>query len=142
MATRTQGLIEKHIRGFVNNPAFILSDKDYENFLSWMDSITPEPSDIKMALAFLTIQTMSNDEFIRSRDNAKEDITLLIKVILYMYDHVFDNKSTLLLLLEAVDEYIQDDRGLRTALIRGESDFESIIALIRKPIQPQPTFVQ
>lgn len=142
MTTRVQDHIEKHIRGLINNPSFTLSDENYKNFLSWVKDISPEPREIEMALAFLTIQTMSNDKLIIERDKVKEDVTSLIKVIIHMYKHVFDNKSTLLLLMEAVDEYVQDDVSLRTALIRGETDFESIVALIRKPIHPQPLFVQ
>lgn len=143
MTTRTQESIEKYIRGFIKTPNFVLSDENYENFLKWMKDFDPEPRNIEMALAFLTIQAMTRDKLIVERGKVEEDVTLLIKVIIRMYKHVFDNKSTLLLLTEAFDtESSVRDLEFRSIILKGETDFESVIALIRKPISPQPIFVQ
>lgn len=143
LGKRTQLDIEKHIRKFSGDPQFTLTDEFYQSFLTWMKLIPTEPSNIEMALAFITIRTMGNDPFIRERDNVEEDIVTLIKVIIHMYKHVFDTKSTLLLLTEALDQNTDvNDLLFRATIIRGETNFEGIIALIRKPVQYQPVFVQ
>lgn len=125
--------LEKQIRGLMNNPEIELSEKDYNTFLQLVSGMTFEAGTSEMALACITMGVMDKDDLIVERNNRKEDFKTLINIIVYIYRHVFDPKSTLLLTLDAVDCYVQDDNDLRTAIILGTTQFEEVIALIRKP---------
>lgn len=133
-------LLEKQIRGLMDNPEIELSEKDYNTFLQLVTGMTFEAGTSEMALAFITIAIMDKDKLIVERNNREDDFKTLINIIIYIYRHVFDPKSTLLLLTEALDIYMPNDDSFRLILIHGNSDFEEVIKLVRKPIEPQPQF--
>lgn len=143
MSNQAKDFLEKQIQGLLINPDFTMTEENYQKFLVWVKGITFEAGSSEMALAYITIMVMSDDDFIVSRDRRTQDLLILVKVIIHIYNHAFEAKSTLLLLVEALDFNTNiSDMDFRNTIIRGETNFERVIACVRKPVTSQPVFVQ
>lgn len=141
MNNQEKDFLQKQIIGLTGKKEFTLTDKDYNTFLQTVKGMTFEAGTSEMALAFITIAIMDKDKLISERNKREEDFPALINVIIHIYRNAFDSKSTLLLLTEALDHHIQkSDREFKLALFKGETSFEDVIHLVRKPTFSQPEF--
>lgn len=131
-------LLEKQIQGLMNDPKFTLSEKDYLTFLGLVNGMFFKSNTSEMALAFITVGIMDKDELIVKRNNRVQDFKVLIQVIIYIYRHCFDSKSTLLLVLEGLHKYGEiAGRDFCDSIYKGETTFERVIALIHNPVDTE-----
>jgi hypothetical protein len=141
MTVQSKDIIEKQICGLMSIPMFNMDEKDYNTFLQLVSDMSFEAETPEMALAFITVAVMDKDKLIIERNNREEDFKTLINIIVYLYRHVDEPKSTLLLLTEALELYIPgSESNFRSAILVGKTYFEDVVDLVRKPIQPQPQF--
>lgn len=141
MNNQEKDFLQKQIAGLTGKKEFTLTDKDYNTFLQLVKGMTFEAGTSEMALAFITTAIMDKDKLISERNKREEDFPALINIIIDIYRHAFDPKSTLLLLTQALDRHIKSyDREFKLALFKGETSFQDAIDLIRKPIKTQPGF--
>lgn len=139
MSNQEKDFLQKQIAGLTGKKDFTLTDKDYDTFLQTVKGMNFLAGTSEMALAFVTIAIMDKDKLIIERDNREEDFPALINVIIHIYRNAFDPKSTLLLLTEGLDRHIQNyDHEFKLALFKGETSFEDVVHLIRKPTFSQP----
>ncbi|QZA70498.1 hypothetical protein AH04_8 [Erwinia phage AH04] len=136
-------LLEKQICGLTNAPDFTMSEKDHTTFLQIVKGMTFEAGTSEMALAFITVAIMDKDKLIIERDKREEDFPVLINIIVDIYRHASDAKSTLLLTKEALERHINHpDVAFKLALFSGVTSFKDVIHLVRKPNQPQLSLIK